>query len=129
MVLMVLHSRLLILLDIQPIPLFFSSSRRRHTRWNCDWSSDVCSSDLAHGTHRAGGAVLLVVGVEDEQDLERPLQRSEERRVGKECRARGSPDDYNDTINPDIHEVPKHLFQDSLNNYNKYFEAPYRPDR
>src|SRR3989338_9372023 len=23
------------------------SSRRRHTRWNCDWSSDVCSSDLA----------------------------------------------------------------------------------
>src|SRR6266481_7022439 len=26
--------------------LFFFSSRRRHTRWNCDWSSDVCSSDL-----------------------------------------------------------------------------------
>src|SRR3989338_6308017 len=23
------------------------SSRRRHTRWNCDWSSDVCSSDLS----------------------------------------------------------------------------------
>src|SRR5712692_11007777 len=28
---------------------FFFSSRRRHTRWNCDWSSDVCSSDLADG--------------------------------------------------------------------------------
>src|SRR5438309_8102167 len=26
---------------------FFFSSRRRHTRWNCDWSSDVCSSDLS----------------------------------------------------------------------------------
>src|SRR6266568_1795493 len=26
---------------------FFFSSRRRHTRWNCDWISDVCSSDLA----------------------------------------------------------------------------------
>src|SRR5689334_17384318 len=26
---------------------FFFSSRIRHTRWNCDWSSDVCSSDLA----------------------------------------------------------------------------------
>src|SRR5438309_2405836 len=26
--------------------MFFFSSRRRHTRWNCDWSSDVCSSDL-----------------------------------------------------------------------------------
>src|SRR5689334_24047680 len=25
---------------------FFFSSRRRHTRWNCDWSSDMCSSDL-----------------------------------------------------------------------------------
>src|SRR6266487_6229746 len=27
--------------------LFFFSSRRRHTRWTGDWSSDVCSSDLA----------------------------------------------------------------------------------
>src|SRR5438309_6301008 len=27
---------------------FFFSSRRRHTRWNCDWSSDVCSSDLRY---------------------------------------------------------------------------------
>src|SRR5689334_24673256 len=31
----------------RPFPFFFFSSRRRHTRWNCDWSSDVCSSDLA----------------------------------------------------------------------------------
>src|SRR6516164_11359550 len=30
----------------QNIVFFFFSSRRRHTRWNCDWSSDVCSSDL-----------------------------------------------------------------------------------
>src|SRR5439155_17553466 len=29
--------------------VFFFSSRRRHTRWPRDWSSDVCSSDLAHG--------------------------------------------------------------------------------
>src|SRR6266481_2815758 len=28
--------------------IFFFSSRRRHTSWNCDWSSDVCSSDLGH---------------------------------------------------------------------------------
>src|SRR2546427_925568 len=28
-------------------PFFFFSSRRRHTRFDCDWSSDVCSSDLA----------------------------------------------------------------------------------
>src|SRR2546430_17234130 len=31
---------------------FFFSSRRRHTRFDCDWSSDVCSSDLARvGIH------------------------------------------------------------------------------
>src|SRR5207237_3769226 len=28
---------------------FFFSSRRRHTRFKCDWSSDVCSSDLQSG--------------------------------------------------------------------------------
>src|SRR5690348_12942488 len=28
------------------ILFFFFSSRRRHTRWTGDWSSDVCSSDL-----------------------------------------------------------------------------------
>src|SRR5437588_9475725 len=34
---------------------FFFSSRRRHTRSLCDWSSDVCSSDLQPGPVRAGG--------------------------------------------------------------------------
>src|SRR5690625_7254274 len=33
-----------------PILFFFFSSRRRHTRWPRDWSSDVCSSDLYRGT-------------------------------------------------------------------------------
>src|SRR4051794_41377504 len=33
---------------------FFFSSRRRHTRWTGDWSSDVCSSDLA---------ILVVLGL------------------------------------------------------------------
>src|SRR2546430_11805892 len=30
----------------RPVYVFFFSSRRRHTRFDCDWSSDVCSSDL-----------------------------------------------------------------------------------
>src|SRR2546430_12554340 len=30
---------------------FFFSSRRRHTRFDCDWSSDVCSSDLRVREH------------------------------------------------------------------------------
>src|SRR5260370_28634583 len=33
--------------DCSPVIFFFFSSRRRHTRSKCDWSSDVCSSDLA----------------------------------------------------------------------------------
>src|SRR3989338_1673499 len=31
--------------------IFVLSSRRRHKRWNCDWSSDVCSSDLHERVH------------------------------------------------------------------------------
>src|SRR6266853_2332045 len=34
-------------LNINNALFFFFSSRRRHTRFDCDWSSDVCSSDLA----------------------------------------------------------------------------------
>src|SRR6266487_6417663 len=37
---------------------FFFSSRRRHTRWTGDWSSDVCSSDLSDLKPQAGGALL-----------------------------------------------------------------------
>src|SRR5439155_12787515 len=37
---------------------FFFSSRRRHTRWPRDWSSDVCSSDLK--THKPGKTEQLV---------------------------------------------------------------------
>src|SRR5690348_17872324 len=94
--------------------LFFFSSRRRHTRWTGDWSSDVCSSDLAARTPvhedyfaRARGAVamsrldtpvrkndnVLVIAGKDRGKRGRVLRviRSEERRVGKECRARWSP--------------------------------------
>src|SRR2546427_10076884 len=41
---------------------FFFSSRRRHTRFDCDWSSDVCSSDLFYGgTKMSVGEVLARV--------------------------------------------------------------------
>src|SRR5712692_4160815 len=43
--------------------LFFSS-RRRHTRWNCDWSSDVCSSDL-----NGDGLPDLAVANQDSNDV------------------------------------------------------------
>src|SRR2546430_4970280 len=38
---------------------FFFSSRRRHTRFDCDWSSDVCSSDLAFSSGNHAQAVAL----------------------------------------------------------------------
>src|SRR3712207_7053793 len=93
--------------------VFFFSSRRRHTRYWRDWSSDVCSSDLA----LRGGIVVedggLIHVPLDEADtapllqvdggkqdhgrhrrkfaMRRSPSRSEERRVGKECRSRWSP--------------------------------------
>src|SRR2546430_13596827 len=37
---------------VRRLHVFFFASRRRHTRFDCDWSSDVCSSDLAvHSAH------------------------------------------------------------------------------
>src|SRR5262245_66655446 len=67
---------------------FFFSSRRRHTRCLSDWSSDVCSSDLSRVARASpttsGAATNKHPGVPSNR-------RSEERRVGKECRSRWSP--------------------------------------
>src|SRR5690349_22697744 len=82
---------------------FFFSSRRRHTRSLRDWSSDVCSSDLATDsvfseTHFISCRNVLIYFNRHLQDravglLHESLcrRRSEERRVGKECRSRWSP--------------------------------------
>src|SRR5256886_8960366 len=94
---------------------FFFSSRRRHTRFDCDWSSDVCSSDLSLGQlgerQRSVGTrecrdrlrqqrePLSALQREERKDrilgrgapLIAAASRSEERRVGKECRSRWSP--------------------------------------
>src|SRR5688572_31477503 len=89
---------------------FFFSSRRRHTRFDCDWSSDVCSSDLVYyvtdsGTvdfgagpmvFNAGDKVANNGATWDKWDMTDSVvsvfgRRSEERRVGKECRSRWSP--------------------------------------
>src|SRR2546421_6830633 len=92
---------------------FFFSSRRRHTRSDRDWSSDVCSSDLVQLglPYNSDEAVALgrrLMEFVDEEakvaseklaeqrgvfaEWERSIWgRSEERRVGKECRSRWSP--------------------------------------
>src|SRR5206468_4566758 len=95
---------------------FFFSSRRRHTRSDRDWSSDVCSSDLA-SVARSRKRRVVRSGVAGERGVTRDVStptldalsagaptsvarskviaksslRSEERRVGKECKSRGAP--------------------------------------
>src|SRR5690348_5808167 len=51
---------------------FFFSSRRRHTRWTGDWSSDVCSSDLKARREQEwrAGDLDVVAEVDDEQIAE-----------------------------------------------------------
>src|SRR5947207_8453789 len=110
-----------------PVPLFFFfSSRRRHTRSLCDWSSDVCSSDLRTaeiiakvlkgtppGEIPVEQPTRFVFGIltrlrrrrlspkKQYERTNRPgaapvdmpaalSERSEERRVGKECRGRAT---------------------------------------
>src|SRR5690625_6331321 len=93
--------------------MFFFSSRRRHTRWPRDWSSDVCSSDLtaiqkfhmmvleqkflAEAEHCIAHLTSadslksnrgLVYGWNPYQGNRKRNERSEERRVGKERRTR-----------------------------------------
>src|SRR3989454_6926843 len=48
---------------------FFFSSRRRHTRLQGDWSSDVCSSDLASAAGVANGAYVLADAEGDRPDV------------------------------------------------------------
>src|SRR5256885_2499924 len=93
---------------------FFFSSRRRHTRLQGDWSSDVCSSDLNYAgatyadlkseyvihdalgnvqafTSRAGQTMAFTYYPSGQVAQKTYADRSEERRVGKECRSRWSP--------------------------------------
>src|SRR5260370_30037380 len=54
----------------EKIMFFFFSSRRRHTRFKCDWSSDVCSSDL-YDPERPGTTFAEVAGIDEvKQELE-----------------------------------------------------------
>src|SRR5439155_14547342 len=88
------------LLPTSPLlpPSFFFSSRRRHTSWPRDWSSDVCSSDLCLRPFARGGRrhhlvrprVRKAEGIGWQQVHVAIDARSEERRVGKECRSRSS---------------------------------------
>src|SRR5207249_8524120 len=72
---------------------FFFSSRRRHTRSKRDWSSDVCSSDLELTVASELPSTFQQAQPDRLVTLEfSDPERSEERRVGKECRSRWSPD-------------------------------------
>src|SRR5437762_9271063 len=76
---------------------FFFSSRRRHTRYIGDWSSDVCSSDLSLDDEGLGVSTSRMTPSPSSSSDDRRgkaldpfiaisfFYRSEERRVGKEC--------------------------------------------
>src|SRR5262245_63105619 len=105
----------LLFLLVLVVVFFFFSSRRRHTRCLSDWSSDVCSSDLlGHVRVRFvlcdclvdprldGGPAMLALlvmhhrvhGEQVDEVVRVPgVMRSEERRVGKECRSGWAADD------------------------------------
>src|SRR3712207_7454184 len=115
--------RLVISINFKASLLLFFSSRRRHTIYWLDWSSDVCSSDLpfrdlsdmplamtAHVAYAALdaarpatlSATLIETAIRgrigfdgalisDDLGMHALDGRSEERRVGKECRSRWSP--------------------------------------
>src|SRR5687768_18285477 len=91
---------------------FFFSSRRRHTRCSRDWSSDVCSSDLSYYVESLtneleaaawayldeieslGGTLAAIERGFQQREIQEAayrVQRSEERRVGKECRSGWAP--------------------------------------
>src|SRR5438045_7276111 len=69
---------------------FFFSSRRRHTRCLSDWSSDVCSSDLK--SMPASAEIIAITRCAMPFVVDFTGFRSEERRVGKECRSRWAPE-------------------------------------
>src|SRR5688500_20150691 len=89
--------------------MLFFSSRRRHTSLQGDWSADVCSSDLNTGTNpqsanrvrgigaanvaRGNFATTGTIPIDtynvDSVEISRG-PRSEERRVGKDCRSRNA---------------------------------------
>src|SRR5690625_7970698 len=100
-------------MDLFLISLFFFSSRRRHTRWPRDWSSDVCSSDLPpHSTPRAPTLRRCVTCSREPTSCSwtdtTPNLRSEERRVGKEGRSRGARGDSQEKRKMNKHiEAPK----------------------
>src|SRR5699024_12746290 len=94
---------------------FFFSSRRRHTRSKRDWSSDVCSSDLGSPIFFYQLWAFIAPALESSEKWKTRgntafittfflLGRSEERRVGKECRSRRSRGHYK-KINNGIYDT------------------------
>src|SRR2546430_11734625 len=59
--------------DPSSYSFFFFSSRRRHTRFDCDWSSDVCSSDLLAQFLETSGGSLRIAYEEDREKASEQL--------------------------------------------------------
>src|SRR5256886_17101838 len=80
--------------------LFFFSSRRRHTRFDCDWSSDVCSSDLA-ASHQLSHEQFLELVLQDELNV-RAHRLVERRKKAAAFRELKPLDEFEWDFNPSI---------------------------
>src|SRR5690606_39860789 len=77
----------LLVLGVVLVCFFFSSSRRRHTRFSRDWSSDVCSSDLYWRETEAGLEITVIddgpgISERDQARIFEAFYQGEARRQG-----------------------------------------------
>src|SRR5690348_17885730 len=100
---------------------FFFSSRRRHTRWTGDWSSDVCSSDL-EGALRA---IFDFIGERDEAHARGLALGRKRRRGGRGHRAAraGRSEEHTSELQSPVHLVCRLLLEKKKHN-----RAAPRPD-
>src|SRR2546427_4978521 len=104
---------------------FFFSSRRRHTRFDCDWSSDVCSSDLAKGQVIGSSPAFrrMMTLVEQVADSSATVLIQGESGAGKELVAstihRSSPRSRGPFVAVNCAALPETLLESELFGYEK----------
>src|SRR5690606_22602211 len=82
-----------LLIKVELLLFFFVSSRRRHTRFSRDWSSDVCSSDLIKGSvsnlNNLGAQLgVIVIGTDNIGPMRKQLQYKDKSTKELESRLR-----------------------------------------
>src|SRR5688572_31029404 len=90
--------------------IFFFSSRRRHTIFDCDWSSDVCSSDLALAHQRDVLVHVRRECVEPREPVVEVLDRLKTQRIDNEFRALHTADRKSTRLNSSHSQISYAVF-------------------